>query len=229
MKILSADTAAKTCSVAVMADDTLVGELTVHHQSTHARFLMAMVNELLRISGLALSDIDGFAVTTGPGSFTGLRIGISTFKGFALAAEKPIVGVSSLDALVYPFLSASLPICAMLDARKGEVYTARYRFRDTLECLLIPSVLAPEKAVAGICEPFLFVGEGAVLYREVILKAIGRNAVFARPDQHLIRAAAVAALGMRRFKKNDVDDAAGLVPFYIRTSDAERKLRGGRP
>ncbi len=228
MKILAADTAAKTCSVAIADNHTLVCELTVHHQTTHARFLMGMVDDVLKTAGLSMSDIDGFAVTQGPGSFTGLRIGISAFKGFAVAAQKPVVGVSSLLALAYPFSSVSMLICVMMDARKGEVYTQRVRFRkNAIETVLSASVLSPRKALSGIEEPCLFVGEGALLYRELIQSETDGKAVFARPDQHVIHATAVAGLAMLRFEKNDVDDVSELAPVYLRKPDAEVKPRRG--
>ena len=177
------------------------------------------------MSGLNLSDLDGFAVTRGPGSFTGLRIGISTIKGLALASEKPVVGVSSLETLALQMSYSRDLICPILDAHRGEVYFSRYRFlnghlkKQTKEC-----VAPPDKAVEDLNESCLFVGNGALLYKEMILEKMGKSASFAPMIQHTIRASTMAYLSMAKFEKNDTDDIEKILPYYIRKSDAELNL-----
>ncbi|MCP4349663.1 MAG: tRNA (adenosine(37)-N6)-threonylcarbamoyltransferase complex dimerization subunit type 1 TsaB [Desulfobacterales bacterium] len=225
MKILAVDTATNSCSVAV-ADycqglETLA-ELTVVSKQTHSKHLMEMINTAARMSGIAVSELDGFAVTRGPGSFTGLRIGISTVKGLAFASGKPVVGISNLDALAFRFLFSPYLICTLLDARKGEVYYCCYRTVDGIvKKQAEEQVLSPGKAVSGINEPCLFVGSGAFLYQKLISDKAGELAHFAPACHNTIHASTVAHLSMERFEKNDTDDVATLVPHYIRESDAE--------
>jgi tRNA threonylcarbamoyladenosine biosynthesis protein TsaB len=226
MKILAVDTATKICSVAMIDDGSLLVELTTGRNETHSKHLLEIIITVIAMSGLEVSDVDGFAVTIGPGSFTGLRIGISTIKGLAFAGDKPVVGISSLDALAWQCAHSAYLICSILDARKAEVYFCRYRFKNgELKKEGIEQVATPPEAVLGIREPCIFVGNGAQMYQEIISAELGEFAYFAPLGQHTIRASSVAYLSMNRFSKNDTDDVASLVPFYIRKSDAELKVR----
>lgn len=226
MKILAVDTATTSCSVAIVDKDTLLAEITNVREQTHSKHLMNMINTVIGFSGLSLSGLDGFAVTRGPGTFTGLRIGISSVKGLATASGKPIVGVSSLDALAMQVSLSSYFICPLLDARKGEVYFSRYRFREgSLIKEIEEQVFPPEKAVSDLNEECIFVGNGALLYQEMILNKLGESAHFAMSFQNTIRASTVAHLSMHRFIKADTDDIGMFVPHYIRKSDAELKLK----
>ena len=225
MRILAVDTATKSCSVAIIDKESLLAELTAVKDQTHSKHLLAMITCVTRTAGLTISDLDAFAVTIGPGSFTGLRIGISTVKGLAVARDKPVVGISSLEALASQSVPCPYLVCPFLDARKGEVYFGRYRFNDhTLEKEGVERVLPPEEAVIDIREPCVFLGNGAQLYREVIQAKLGELAYFTSQINNTIRASTVAILGMQRFKKFGTDDVAGLVPNYIRKSDAELSL-----
>lgn len=126
MKILAVDTATKSCSVALTEDDAVLAETTTHSGQTHSRHLLNIVDAVIARAGLTLNQIDGFAVSIGPGSFTGLRIGISTVKGLAYGRGRPVVGVSSLEALSRQCPQTPQQICAMIDARKQEVYFCFY-------------------------------------------------------------------------------------------------------
>lgn len=227
MRILAVDTATKSCSVAIVANKHLLAEETLVSDQTHSKHLMEMINKVIDLSGLTLSDLDGFAVTSGPGSFTGLRIGISSIKGLAAASGKPVVGVSSLAALALQAYFSSYLICPLIDAHRGEVYCARYRFaRAGFEGALLKKetqeqVLPPDKAAGGISEPCIFAGNGASIYQETIVDIVGELAHFAPPSHNTIRASTVAYLSMDRFERNDTDDTSSLVPSYIRKSDAE--------
>jgi tRNA threonylcarbamoyladenosine biosynthesis protein TsaB len=217
MKILAVDTSTTSCSVAVVDRYELLAEMTIVKEQTHSKHLMEMIHAVIGFAGLATSALDGFAVTRGPGTFTGLRIGISTVKGLAVASGRPIVGISSLDALARQSASPSHLICPLIDARKGEVYYSRYRVHDgVLKKEIVEGVLPPWQAVNDIEEPSLFVGSGARLYRGLLKEKIGKWADFGKPDQHTIRASTVARLGMERFAKTDIDDVDTLAPRYIR-------------
>ena len=222
MRILAVDTATKSCSVAVTENETILGEITQVSEQTHSKHLLEMVHAVMREVGLSLSELDGFAVTRGPGSFTGLRIGISSIKGLALAMNRPVVGISSLLTLAQQIEPTALLVCPLIDARKGEVYTSIYRYgADGLAPELEERVLVPLEAVQTIHSPCIFVGSGAILYRDLIIDQLGELASFAPEDRHIIQASTVAFLGLKRFESGDAGEVADLVPFYIRKSDAE--------
>jgi tRNA threonylcarbamoyladenosine biosynthesis protein TsaB len=229
MKILALDTATQSCSVAIVDDGSLRAELTRVNSKTHSRHLMDLINTVCRIADLKAEDVDGFAVTIGPGSFTGLRIGISTIKGLAFSLGKPVAGVSSLDALAWQCAQSAYLICPLLDARKKEVYACRYRFKNNeLKKDDTEKVASPAEAVRGIREPSIFVGNAAQMYREKISAELGELAHFAAWGQHTIRASSIAWLSMTGFNRKQTDDVALLVPHYIRKPDAEVKGHGER-
>jgi tRNA threonylcarbamoyladenosine biosynthesis protein TsaB len=228
MKILAVDTATKSCSVAVIDGDSLLAESTSVNDQTHSRQLLNVIDSVLEMAGLKISQLDGFAVSIGPGSFTGLRIGIASVKGLAFSLTKPVVGVSSLETLAYQCRQNPYLICPVLDARKQEVYFCHYRCRKgILEKENQERVASPAEAVRGIREHCLFVGNGAKLYQELISTGLGGLAHFAAEKQHTIQASAVARLSLPRFKRQETDDVQLLVPHYIRQSDADLKLRTG--
>jgi tRNA threonylcarbamoyladenosine biosynthesis protein TsaB len=229
MRILAVDTATKSCSVAVTENDTVLGEVTAVSEQTHSKHLLDMVHAVIREAGLTLSALDGFAVTRGPGSFTGLRIGISSVKGLALATNKPVVGISSLETLAQQVTPTSELICPLIDARKGQIYTSLYRYGSRgLSRQLEERVLAPQEGLHNIDERCVFVGSGAVLYRGVIADKLGDLACFATREQHIIQATTLANLALKRFEKGDAGQVDDLVPRYIRKSDAELNFTKNR-
>jgi len=222
MKILAVDTATKSCSVAIVDGDALLAEETVVATQTHSKHLMEMVDAVIKKAGLTISDVDCFAVTKGPGSFTGLRIGISSVKGMAAASGKPIVGISTLDALAFPFSMSSYLICPLIDAYRGEVYTAFYRFKNgVLEEKTSEKAISPEKLFRDIKEDCLFVGNGVISNKNIIKEKMDKLSHFPLPCQNEIMAYTVANLSMSRFISNDIDNNADFTPHYIRKSDAE--------
>ena len=227
MQILAVDTATSSCSVAVVDNGVLRAELTVADRRSHARHIMPMIRTVMECSGATLESVDGFAVSGGPGSFTGLRIGIGTVKGLAAALGKPMVGISSLEVLARQAGAGSRRVCPMMDARKGEVYYAVYNGTgETPKALCDEKVQPPENAVEQIHESCIFVGSGAQLYRDVIHRILGRLAGFAPENQNIIRASTLAVLARQRLENQDADAADQFVPTYIRPSDAE--IHGGR-
>ena len=226
MKILAVDTATRSCSAAVTDRGMLLAELTVVNGRTHSRHLMSIIDSVIEMAELEIEQLDGFAATIGPGSFTGLRIGISTIKGLAYALQKPVVGISSLDALAWQCNQTPLLICALIDARKKEVYSCRYRFINQ-EMIKEASeqVGFPTDSVQGIHEPCVFVGNGAMLYRELIIDELRDLAIFADNSRNFIRASTIAELGLSKIEQEPAADAKILVPQYIRKSDAELKIK----
>ncbi len=222
MKILAVDTAGKSCSVCIADNNGVIVELTVNHVLTHASVLMNLIHHALDISSLHLEDIYGTAITIGPGSFTGLRIGLSAVKGLSTATGKPLVGVSSLEALAHGVPYTDFWIMPVIDARKGQVYCALYKYHgDQLIRLRHESSLTPQEAVQDITHPCIFIGDGAWVYQDKIKMRLGPLAYVAPPVHHTIKASIVAMLSRPRFLKGDTDDLETLVPTYIRKSDAE--------
>ncbi len=225
MKILAIDTATLSCSVALVNDDRLLAENTLVNDQTHSKHIMVLIQQVLDMSGVSVSDVDGFAATHGPGTFTGLRIGMSTVKGLAEAGDKPIVGVSSLAALAWQADPSAL-ICPLIDARRKEVYFAHYRFEDGKLKEVTPEAVGPlEEAIRDIQTPCCFIGSGASLYDAFIRERLGPLAIFARCYQNTIRASTVAHLSRERLTNYDpARDRDRFLPRYLRLSDAEIHL-----
>lgn len=222
MKILAVDTSTMSCSVSVLDSGSVIAEKTLVNQETHSKHLHDMIEHVLDMATMDIEHVDVFVVTRGPGSFTGLRIGISAIKGLAFALNKPVVAVSSLESLAWPFNFSTIKICPMIDARRGEVYTTQYiRQNGTVDKITDDKVLTPEKAVAGIDGPVLFVGSGALAYQDILTKHLGCSAHFVPAHMNVIRASAAGELGFNRFVKKESDDVCSFKPRYIRKSDAE--------
>lgn len=221
MKLLTIDTSTNTCSVALSCDGRVMGEYLLEMQRTLSERLLAGVELLLAGAGLTVQDMDGFGVALGPGSFTGLRIGIATVKGLALVTGKPVAGFSSLAMLAMNLPWADAPVCPMFDARKKEVYTGLYRCRELPEPVIPDCVVSPETFLARLEGPVIFVGDGAVRYREHIESRLGARARFAPASVTQPRASAGALLAEAEFARGSSVTAAALAPLYIRPSEAE--------
>jgi tRNA threonylcarbamoyladenosine biosynthesis protein TsaB len=217
VKILAVDTSTGQLNVAVVEDECERVDISLNAGQTHSKHLMPMIDTALKLIGLDISMIDGFAVTIGPGSFTGLRIGLSAVKGLASALDKPVAGVSCLEALAYPWCGFPFLICALLDARKKEVYSSLYRFDDGFLLKIgEEKVLSIEKAVGEINEKCLFVGSGALLHQRAIVDKIGGLAIFPSPNAHVVRASSVARLGLCRFMNKQERLSSEILPVYLR-------------
>ncbi|MEK7741711.1 MAG: tRNA (adenosine(37)-N6)-threonylcarbamoyltransferase complex dimerization subunit type 1 TsaB, partial [Nitrospirota bacterium] len=202
-------------------------------KSTHSERLMTEIEHCLKQSGIKISDIDVFAVATGPGSFTGLRIGLSTVKGFSYATGKQIVSVPTLEALAWNFPYSRYPVCTMLDARKKEVYAALFKWEEgeNFTRLINETSAKPEEFARNALsvtrdERFIFAGEGAALYRDKIIEAMGEKAIFASPEKTVPSPANVAVLGLKKAKAGEFSEPISLIPMYIRKSEAEVKWKG---
>lgn len=226
MRVLAIDTSTMLGGIAVMDDAGLIVETRLNVKSTHSERLMTELNHTLKQSGLKISDIDIFAVAIGPGSFTGLRIGLSTVKGFSYVTGKPIVSVPTLEAFAWNFPYSRYPICTMLDARKEEVYAAVFRWEGNGFVRLINEVsIKPSELLGKLneAERIIFTGEGALLYKDTIIEVMGRKAIFA-PSQKMVPSPSnVAFIGLEKAMKGEFSEPISLIPFYIRKSEAEIK------
>jgi tRNA threonylcarbamoyladenosine biosynthesis protein TsaB len=225
MIVLAIDTASRSCSVAVLDGNAVMAEINDVSGQTHSRHLMGMVDQAISMSVGQMAQIDGYAVTQGPGSFTGLRIGISTAKGLAEATGKPLVGVSSLQALAWQVFPSDAMVIPMLDARRKEVYSARYiREGEIFQMVGAEQALSPEAAVEGVDTPCVLIGDGAVAYSNRLATILGNRMRLALPFQHIIRASTVAFLACERLIKA-TDERMTLVPRYIRENVMPQDMR----
>jgi len=182
---------------------------------------MLLVERLLDAARLSVRDMDAFAVTTGPGSFTGLRIGIASIKGMALAMGKPVCGISSLEALAAPFAACSIPVYPIIDARKHEIYFAAYQSEAGRLSETRPARVGPvSQLMAEVNGPGLFVGSGARAVQDDIRSAIGEMALFVPSGANLINPAVVADLARAHLCGHASDPPDTLSPIYIRPPDA---------
>lgn len=220
MKILAIDTSALTATAAILSEDMLIGEISTTTKLTHSQTIMPMIDELLKKVSLDITDIDLFACSEGPGSFTGLRIGIGTIKGLAYGLGKSVVGVSTLEALAHNIDFTDLVICPIMDARKGQVYNGLYRYNgNTLECITEPRALSIEELCQELTERTIFVGDGVNVHKEKIKELLGNKAVFASPQNLLQRAGSVAYAAL----KKEAVSAEDLIAVYLRKPQAERE------
>jgi len=233
MMLLAVETSALTGSLALVealppsdgrgSELKVIAESTVNLPSTHSERLMPSLNRLLQEASLSIRDVQGIALALGPGSFTGLRIGVSTVKGLAYALKVPVVGVSSLDALAQNLRYSSLQVCPVLDARKKEVYSALFRGdgEGRLEKRSEDRVLPPEDLAAEIDEKTLFLGNGLETYGELFERKLGAKAILAPPEFSLPRAVNVARLSLDKFQNGRTLDVFSFTPVYLRRSEAE--------
>ncbi len=222
MKILGIETATRTGSVAVISSNGVIAEYTLNIEATHSERLMETVERVLRGAGIALADLDGLSVSVGPGSFTGLRIGIATVKGIALATGKPIAAVPTLKALAWNMPHAGYLVCPVLDARKKEVYAALYRYENGLPVAAMDAqTLSLDALAERISERTIFTAEGSHLFRNDIQRLSGDLALFAPLSATVPSAASVAEIGLLMLSSGEQVGPDDLGPIYLRRPEAE--------
>ncbi len=222
MKLLALDTCLSVASVAVSTEDKLLGLFYINNGLTHSTKLVPMIESVLSELDMTAKDIDAFACTNGPGSFTGIRIGMSTVKGLALPDEKPVVTVSSLKAAAYKLNCQPLPVCAMTDARNSQVFYGVYKF-DNLVCdeIVQPSAADINEVSQKITCPTIVCGDGAVKYVEILKQ--NKNIIFAPAHMNMPDAASLAAAAFDEIKLNGFPPAESIDALYVRKSSAEQE------
>ena len=228
MRALAVDTSTNMCGIAVADEHALLAEYMLNDRRSHSQKLVSMLKEILDSLCLKPSDIDVFAAITGPGSFTGLRIGITTVKALAYAVQKPVVGITSLDALAY---SVTLPedilVCPMLDARNNQVYTAIYKAQNGL---MVNTSGYMGIHVSELVKKFeentaqvIFTGDASAIHKDFLKIELGERCIF-QPDFMLQRMAAPAAkFSITQAYRGETLNGFELLPFYLRPSQAERE------
>jgi len=224
MPILALETSTLVSSVAVATSDTLLAEITLQTKKTHSEILMPHIDQLLKMAQLGKKDIKAIAVSIGPGSFTGLRIGLSTAKALAYGLNIPVIGVSTLAAMAYGCPVPGVILSPILDAQKGNVYQSLFEWRNgELREIMPARVIAIDEAlreIPGNQLPVIVLGEAAVLHRAKIEQA-GHPLVMAAPHIVIQRAGSVAGLGQKLLAQGIEHDVMTLEPSYIRRSEAE--------
>lgn len=226
MIVLSIDSSSKVATVALIKDDILIGEYVLNDKREHSVLLMPMIENILKESNLTVDDIDGYVVSKGPGSFTGLRIGMATVKGLSFGSNKPYISLSSLDALAYSLLPFDGIICPIMDALRESVYTALYKNNnDKLEKIIDSTPMELDDLLNLLKEKnekVIFTGDGLVKHKEYI-KANFPKAHFAPSHLSIVRASSLGELGLELLK-NGIKDDPNSAPVYLKKPQAEREL-----
>ncbi|MGB7061114.1 MAG: tRNA (adenosine(37)-N6)-threonylcarbamoyltransferase complex dimerization subunit type 1 TsaB [Candidatus Zixiibacteriota bacterium] len=226
MKILGVDTSTMTAGVGIVEDDEILVDLKFDVRVTYSEILMPTIDLAFRTVGMKIDDLDGLAISIGPGSFTGLRIGLSTVKGLCVSSQKPLASVPSLDALASLSLYSRYQVAPLLDAKKDQVYAAMYDTSDgELRRESKYMAVSVEDLVKKISKRTLFVGPGARLYQKELTHLLGENSCFALNDQSTPSGASVARIGLGKLAGGHTEDIANLEPLYIRMSEAELKFK----
>ncbi len=221
MRVLGIETSTYSGSVAILDGDTILGEIFLNVGPSHSEKLLPMVDWLLGAAGLKRNDIEGIAVSNGPGSFTSLRVGISTAKGIAFSLGIPIVGVSSLEVLSRNLLYTPYLTCTVVDARRQQVYAAFFRcIGDKPVRLKEDCVVSPVELVEMIREETVFVGNGALLYRDLIEKSLGDHAMFCSSSFNFPRASQCAQIAMSKISTDNKGGISQFSPQYLSKANA---------
>ncbi len=233
MRILALDSSGLAASVAVVEEDmgeaVTVAEYTVNYKKTHSQTLLPMLDEIVKMTELDLDEIDGIGVAAGPGSFTGLRIGSATAKGLGLALGKPLISVPTLEGLACNLWGTERIVCPIMDARRGQVYTGIYEFRQgrlaALENQMAVSIEELGEKLKSYGRPVVFLGDGVPVHRQALLERIMKDCdiAFAPANMNRQRASSVGSLALRYYKEGRTETAAEHKPDYLRVSQAERE------
>jgi tRNA threonylcarbamoyladenosine biosynthesis protein TsaB len=225
MRVLGIDTSTSCGSVGLIDDREIISDYLLNIPVTHSERLLGAVEFVLREAHCSIGNIDGWAISLGPGSFTGLRIGMSTVKGLAYATGKPVAGIPTLDVLASQIAPTPYLICPILDARKQEVYTAFYRYKEgiSLQRQSDYQAIRPEDLVKNIKERTIFLGEGLKTYGDFLLDSLPSLAIFPPPSLSVSHGSIVAKLGSEHLQKGEHLELSTFVPIYVRRSEAEMK------
>ena len=226
MRILAIESSSLVASVAIVEDGVTLAEYTANFKMTHSQTLLPMIDSMVSLFGIDLSTIDAIAVSGGPGSFTGLRIGSATAKGLGLALDKPLIHVPTLDGTAYNLYGAKGLICPIMDARRNQVYTGIYRFEQEFEVVMEQDAMDMGELIEklnGMGECVIFLGDGVPVHEKKIRELMTVPFDLAPAHMNRQRAASVAALGAVYFAEGKIETAAEHGPDYLRKSQAERE------
>lgn len=226
MRILAIESSSLVASVAIVEDGVTMAEYSANFKKTHSQTLLPMIDSMVSLLGIDLATIDAIAVSGGPGSFTGLRIGSATAKGLGLALNKPLIHVPTLDGTAYNLYGASGLICPIMDARRNQVYTGIYRFEKEFQIVMEQDAMDMGDLIDKLNEMgerVIFLGDGVPVHEKTIRETLTVPFDFAPAQANRQRAASVAALGAVYFAEGKTETAADHGPDYLRKSQAERE------
>ena len=231
MKILALDSSSLVASVAVVEDELLTAEDTINYKKTHSQTLLPMIDAVAKMTELDLDTVDAIAITKGPGSFTGLRIGSATAKGLCLALGKPVIPVETMAAMAYNLWGSSAIIVPIMDARRDQVYAGVYQFQNN-ELITHREQCAEgiEELLSDLNQSFqdkeiIFLGDGVPAFRDKIEEQLILSYTFAPAHMNRQRAGSVGVLAEQYYRRRVVESAAEHRPDYLRLSQAERERR----
>ena len=227
MKILAIDSSGQVASVAIVTDEAVLAEYSVKYKKTHSQTLLPMVEEVMKMTGTEGKELDAVAVTNGPGSYTGLRIGSSTVKGLAMVWDKPIIPVPTVDTLAANYADYDGLICPLMDARRGQVYTGLYRFTDGKLTTVVPQVCTMLNDILAkvneLGEKVIFLGDGVPVHSQEIAGQVTVPYTLAPMHRSVQSAASLGYLACTYLREGKTVTATELVPEYLRLSQAERE------
>lgn len=226
MKILALDSSGLVASVALVSEEQLIGEYTINYKKTHSQTLLPMLDVMFQQLDMDIAQIDAIAISGGPGSFTGLRIGAATAKGLGLALKKPLIHVPTADGMAYQMYGVQGIICPIMDARRSQVYTGLYEYEDGFHVVKEQMAVSIDELLEMLNDmekPVTFLGDGVPVHREKIEQMLYVPYTFAPSYCNRQRASAVGALGIEYYKLGKIEDAAEHKPDYLRVSQAERE------
>ena len=229
MNLLAIDSSGLPASAALLSGDILAGEYTIHNKKTHSQTLLPMVDAMLQMAGVDIGEIDAVAVSSGPGSFTGLRIGASMAKGLAQALRIPVIPVPSLEGLAYNLAGADALVCPLMDARRNQAYYGIYDVSGQAPDALEPQAAAPLEEVIervnALDRPVIFIGDGIPVFQEQLNRDLTVKFRYGADSVRYQRASSVAALGKIYWEQGRAVPAAEFAPVYLRLSQAERERK----
>lgn len=225
--ILGIDSSSLVASVTLIDDTTIIAEYTINLKKTHSQTLLPMIDEIIKMTGIDKKEIEAIAVTNGPGSFTGLRIGAATAKGLAYALNIPIIGVSTIEAMAYNYNHCNKLICPIMDARRNQVYTGIYECQnEELRKLLEPCAVSVDELIETIIKlnkEIIFIGDGIPVYRKYIDENLPVRHYFAMNHLNRQKSSSLATLAIQVYKNGQAENADSFAPQYMRLSQAERE------
>lgn len=226
MLVLSIDSSCSTATCALVKDDEILAEINLNDKKQHSVILMDLIDSILSKYKIDVNSLDAFVISRGPGSFTGLRIGMATLKGLAFASKKPLISISTLDALAYNVVSFQGIICPIIDALRDNVYTCLYKNENNnLTSLIEENCLDINELVSIVKKqnlPVIFIGDGIAKHKEFLKENIP-NSFFAPNHSNFPKASSVGELGIKKIKQGIIEDINSINPIYLRKSQAERE------
>ena len=227
MNILAVDTSATSASVCVAQENKIIGEFSINTSLTHSQTLVPMIEQVSEKTGISLDNIDAIAVNAGPGSFTGVRIGVAAVKGIAFSRNIPCVSVSTLESMAYNMLDSECIVCAVMDARCSQVYNALFKVSNgKVERLIEDRALSLadlKRDLQKFSEKIILVGDGAEITFNYLENSL-QNVFLASVNNRIQKASSIACVAFEKIKNDETISASELMPVYLRLPQAQREL-----